>query len=303
MHLRLGIDGGGSKTECLLVDETGAVVARHTGPGCNPNLVGPERARAVLAEAIGALRAAAGAAPTAPFTVSLLCMAGSSAFWRETTAAFPELGAVTLRADALPVLELATSGGPGLAIHAGTGSFIVARGLDGVVHYAGGLGWRFGDAGSGYDIGRRGIGRALAELQGWAERSALADALTALTGLPEYAANSRFLYSAPDPAPMITGFAPRVVDLAADGCAPAQRVIAEALGELAGYVNAVLARLFPEATAAAPLPCGISGALLNREPCFYGLRALASVHAWPVRLESITDPPIEGVRRLLVRLA
>ena len=29
------------------------------------------------------------------------------------------------------------------------------------MHYAGGLGWRFNDPGSGYDLGRRAIARAL----------------------------------------------------------------------------------------------------------------------------------------------
>lgn len=43
---------------------------------------------------------------------------------------------------------------PELVLHAGSGSFVAARGLDGAVHYAGGLGWKFGDAGSGFEIGR-----------------------------------------------------------------------------------------------------------------------------------------------------
>ena len=50
------------------------------------------------------------------------------------------------------------------------------------------------------------------------------------------------------------------------------------------------------------IPCGVSGTLLNCPPCLYTLRALAATQAWPVQLQPITDPPIEGVRRLLRKM-
>jgi N-acetylglucosamine kinase-like BadF-type ATPase len=302
MSLRIGVDGGGTKTECILLDGTGAVVARHTAPGCNPSLVGPDRARQILTEALEALLAKAPTGSSPPeITATLLCMAGSSSFWKETALTLTGVGTVTTAPDSLPVLELATGGAPGLVLHAGTGSFVTARAPDGSIHYAGGLGWRFGDAGGGYDLGRRGIARALLELQGWAERTALADALCQSTGAADYAANSRILYSAVDPGQRIAAFASSVVDLAGEGCPPAQQAIAQSLSELAALVNAVLPRLFPLATAGAPVPCGLSGPLLNRPPCLYTLHALAATHAWPVRLQAVAAPPIEGVRRMLQR--
>ena len=57
MNFKIGVDGGGTKTECILVDQRGEIVARHFAPGCNPSQVGPERARAVLIEALDALLA------------------------------------------------------------------------------------------------------------------------------------------------------------------------------------------------------------------------------------------------------
>jgi N-acetylglucosamine kinase-like BadF-type ATPase len=229
-------------------------------------------------------------------------MAGSRSFWRETAATLRGFGHIETAPDSLPVLELATNGAPGLVVHAGTGSFVAARAPDGTTHYAGGLGWRFGDFGSGYDLGRRAVARALAELQGWADRTALADALTAHTGLSDYPANSRIFYLDPDPNARIAAFAPRVVDLAEHGCDAARQVIAASLADLAGLVNTVLQRLFPGATADSALPCGVSGPLLNRPPCLQALRALTATHVWPVRLESITAPPIDGVRQLLMKL-
>jgi N-acetylglucosamine kinase-like BadF-type ATPase len=320
MNFRIGVDGGGTKTECILLAEHGAVAARRTAPGCNPSLEGPERARTVLIEALQALVASApqisnmggtpvegtGTRPAAGFpTVDrlLLCMAGSESFWRETAAALVGYGRVETTPDSMPVLELATGGGPGLVVHAGTGSFVTARAPDGSVHYAGGLGWRFGDPASGYDLGRRAIARALLELQGSAPRTALADQLSDHTGLADYAANSRWFYGGADANARIAAFAPRVVELAGQDCAPAQRVIAESFTDLSALVNAVCSRLFPDATQEAPVPCGVSGALLNRPPCWSALRALATAHAWPVQLRPVSDPPIEGIRRLLQKMA
>ena len=46
---KIGVDGGGTKTECILVDAAGAIVARHLAAGCNPNVAGPEAARQIVA--------------------------------------------------------------------------------------------------------------------------------------------------------------------------------------------------------------------------------------------------------------
>jgi len=307
---KIGVDGGATKTACILVDTNGTVVARQAAPGCNPSLVGPDQARAILGVALRALTAGR----PLPVSALLLCMAGSQSFWRETAAGLDGFGRVETAPDSLPVLELATAGAPGLVLHAGTGSFVAARAPDGSLHYAGGLGWRFDDAGSGYDLGRRAIARALLELQGWAgadgdrprdpgTRSALAGALCAYAGLGDYAVISRLFYAdAADASARIAGFAPHVVDLAEHHDADAGQIIAESLAGFAAIVHRVLARIFP-GEARSLIPCGVSGTLLNRPPCWHALQALAATHAWPVRLQPVTDPPIEGVRRLLLKMA
>jgi N-acetylglucosamine kinase-like BadF-type ATPase len=300
MSFRIGVDGGASKTECILVDARGTVAARHTGPGCNPSLVGQERARRILQDALQML-----VAGRASLVVDrlLLCMAGSRSFWNDTAAALRGFGRVEATPDSLPVLELATGGAPGLVLHAGTGSFVAARAPDGAIHYAGGLGWRFGDGGSGYDLGRRAIAHALLELQGWTPRTVLADELIKHTGLADYTANSRFFHTAAEANAQIAAFAPRIVDLAEHGNGPAQQIIAESLADLGRLVSGVLQRFFALTAVDSPVPCGISGALLNRHPCLNAVRALAATHAWPVHLEPVTAPPIEGVRRLLMKMA
>jgi glucosamine kinase len=82
--MKIGLDGGGTKTECILIDARGKILARHTAPGCNPNVTGPVRAREILHAALRGL--AIGHSP--PTIVrTLLCMAGNRTFWKEASAA------------------------------------------------------------------------------------------------------------------------------------------------------------------------------------------------------------------------
>lgn len=304
MNFKIGVDGGGTKTELILVDPAGTGVATHIAPGCNPSQVGPDQARAILNEALAALLAqAAIRRPPSTITATHLYMAGAPAFWREVGAALNGFGTIVTGPDSAPVLELATGGAPGLVLHAGTGSFVSARAPGGSIHYAGGLGWKFGDPGSGYDLGRRGLAVALLELQARSAAAALsplAEALCAHTGLEDYPANSRYFYSDATAHAKIAAFAPRVVELATANCAPAQQVIADSLTELARQADDVIHRLFPRQ--ATPLPCGVSGRILNSPPAATALRSLASQLNWPVELRFLDTAPIEGVRRLLVRV-
>jgi glucosamine kinase len=303
---KIGVDGGGTKTECILVDARGEIAARHLAPGCNPSQSGPEPARAILHEALLALLAQAKFEDAkSNITATLLCLAGNRVFWKETAAALTDFGTITTLDDSIPVLELATDGAPGLVLHAGTGSFVAARSPDGAVHYTGGLGWKFGDPGSGFDLGRRALGLALLELQGapsgaGAKHSPLAEALCAHTGLTDYQANSRFFYYDNEANAKIAAFAPCVLELAAQDCGPAQQVVADSITDLARLADQVIHRFFPPPVA--NLPCGVSGRILNSVPATFALRSLASKLHWPVELRFMDMPPIEGVRRLLGKM-
>jgi glucosamine kinase len=320
---KIGVDGGGTKTEFILVDAAGTITARHLAPGCNPSQTGPDKARETLLAGLDALlaqskienlrQAAAGTntgsaaadnGAKSKIAETHLYMAGSPPFWREVADSLQGFGCVQTGPDSLPVLELATGGAPGLVLHAGTGSFVTGRAPDGSVHYAGGLGWKLGDAGSGFDLGRRAIAHALLELQGQSMPGAtplspLAAALRSHTGLADYAANSRFFYNDPSANALISGFAPRVLELAEHDCGPAQQVVADSVTDLARLADQVIHRLFPSSVA--PVPCGVSGRILNSVPASFALRSLAAKLRWPMTLNFITEPPAEGVRRLLAK--
>ena len=230
MSYLIGVDGGGTKTECILIDAAGRMVAGHVGVGCNPSIVGLESAASIVTAALHSLRAQAAthfaqahgraADPATLVTRTLLCMAGHRDFWRELAAGLTGFGRVATSDDSLPVLELATAGRPGLVLHAGTGSFVAARAPGGAIHFAGGLGWRFGDPGSGYDLGWRAISRGLLELQGWAPPTRLGAAVRAHSQLGEHAdagAVTRHYYQQAEPNRHIAALAPIVLQLAGAG--------------------------------------------------------------------------------------
>lgn len=289
---KIGVDGGGTKTELVLVDAAGVVVDQRLAPGCNPNIVGVAQARHVLIDALGHLHRPG-------VTHTQLYMAGTPQFWREFATTLTGFGAVTAHDDSLPVLELATHGQPGLVLHGGTGSFVAARDPDGDVHYAGGLGWRFGDPGSGYDLGRRAVARALLELQGWAPATRLGPlVLTQAAGTTttsDAATLTRHFYQHAEPNREIAALAPGVLHLATEGDPTAVALVRDSARPLLELAVQVAARLFPNQ----PLdnvPAGLSGPILTHPAVKDALLPRS-----PLPLMPLTEPPIVGVRRLLAR--
>lgn len=296
---KIGVDGGGTKTECILIDEAGTVLARHLAPGCNPSVVGPDQARLIVTDALCALTASlpAGHAPRTIATTHIYA-AGNRAFWRETGATLTDFGRVFTADDSYPVLELATNGRGGLVLHGGTGSFVAARGPDGAVHYAGGIGWRFGDAGSGYDLGRRAVARSLLELQGWSPPSRLGPTVrdhTQLGATADAAAVTRFFYTHPDPNRHIAALAPALLRLASEGDPTANQLVLESTAGLLALATRVATKLFPD-TPLDTLPAGLSGPILTHPAVVQSLAPRS-----PLSLAPVEGTPIEGVRRLLMR--
>jgi N-acetylglucosamine kinase-like BadF-type ATPase len=167
MRFVLGFDGGGTKTDCVLMDESGAVLARSQAGPSNPLRIG-------FGAAIGAIREAARQAfrQTAlpeSATATALCAGLAGAGPPESAekirallaAEFPE-SKIRVCTD-LDLALAATGGGAVIVLLAGTGSFAVGRNAAGETARAGGYGSQIGDEGSAYDIGRRAVLTAMHE--------------------------------------------------------------------------------------------------------------------------------------------
>ncbi len=147
-------------------------------------------------------------------------------------------------------------GGPGIVVTAGSGSHAFGRDTRGAVHRVGGLGWKFGDEGSGYALGRGAVAAVGRALDGRGPRTALAERLSAsvAAGAPE-----RLLPWARASAPRdIAALARAVVEIAAAGDSVATGLVNDAAAALAAHVAALLSRL----EAAPPIPVALNGGLL-----------------------------------------
>ncbi|AWB85586.1 N-acetylglucosamine kinase [Mycetocola zhujimingii] len=185
----LAIDAGGTSTRAVLLDETGHCHGYGFAGGGNPVSSGPDRAAASITAAAEVASDAAGRPPGDVGHV-LIAMAGMSVSgpidWVTTPLAargFPATAHVA--SDLLAIYFSGTWEPDGYAMVAGTGSAgIRVRG--GVTEAtADGLGWLLGDAGSGYWIGHRVVGAAVASLDGRAEPTALVPLVLEAAGIED----------------------------------------------------------------------------------------------------------------------
>jgi len=167
MRFVLGFDGGGTKTDCVLMDEAGAVLARSMAGPSNPLRVGFGAALASIREA--ARQAIAQAKLPADSKADAVCAGLAGAGPPESAEKIRALLVAEFAGSKVQVctdldLALAATGdGPAIVLLAGTGSFAVGRNSAGETARAGGYGSQIGDEGSAYDVGRRAVLTAMHE--------------------------------------------------------------------------------------------------------------------------------------------
>ena len=161
MALYLGVDGGGSKTGFVLVDEDGRTVAEAQGPSCYYFAAGIELVERVLADGIGAVTSAAGV-ETEQIDHAFFGLPG----YGEVSADLEHLRAIPYKLlghdryacdnDMIGGWAGALGGRDGINVIAGTGSMVYGE-RDGAGHRVGGWSELFGDEGSAYWIAARGL--------------------------------------------------------------------------------------------------------------------------------------------------
>jgi glucosamine kinase len=132
----------------------------------------------------------------------------------------------------------ALSGAPGVALAAGTGTLCLAIGAAGERRNVDGLGYLFGDEGSGFWIGRAGMRAAVRAGEGRGPRTSLQAALRDVVGpLP---ASVKHLYGSPSLVADVAAFAATVGAAAADGDPVAAQICQDAAAGLVGDVSAAV---------------------------------------------------------------
>lgn len=167
MSLFIGIDGGGTKTKCVLVNHNLKILAKTEGGSSNPLTVGTQKSSELIAKLIksvinrgkvnrvdGIVIGAAGAgrkknADELKKSVSVLLN-------RENISSL----FIKVVSDAEITVEGAFAGGNGAILIAGTGSIIWGKDKNGKIVRAGGFGRILGDEGGGYSIGKKAFNAA-----------------------------------------------------------------------------------------------------------------------------------------------
>jgi N-acetylglucosamine kinase len=164
MRYVLGFDGGASKTECVLMDETSHVVSQSRGGPSNPNRVGFGGAMASVSEA-GHL--AVSNAGVSADDIKALCAGLAGTAHPESALKMKRLLEEKFPCRAVRVctdLDLTLEGAgtkAAIVLIAGTGSAAIGRDAKGKTERVGGHGYLLGDEGSAYHVGQRSVREAL----------------------------------------------------------------------------------------------------------------------------------------------
>ena len=248
--LFIGVDGGGTHTRALVVDEQGAEVAKAEGPGSAIRPGEASRSATIIRET--AQRALEGLTDR-PIRALCVGVAGAGRDEeRDTLQASLETdrvaGSIVVLTDAEIAIEDAFGAGPGILLTAGTGSIAYGKGPTGVMARCGGWGPVIGDEGGGAWLGRRALGIAAASADGREPESALADAIVGALSLDSL---EKLIPWAASATPADLGkLAPVVLEVAATGDLRANSLVTLGVEELALHVRTLARRLFSDERAA-----------------------------------------------------
>ena len=301
MRFVLGIDGGGTKTECVLMDEAHKVHAVGRSGPSNPMRVGFGGALAALCEAG---RTALQFAELSLGEISAICAGLAGAALPESERKMRQLLAEEFPEKYLRVctdldLTLEASGeGPVVVLIAGTGSAAVGRDANGHIARVGGHGPLLGDEGSAYDIGRRAAIAAFRESDLGKTDSPLAKRILREIGVSNWGEFHLRVYSAPDE--VFPWIFPVLAGAADEGDTSARSHLQHAAAELAHLVSDLVERLQLKSQAFLLVK---SGGMLGRSVYFdqlidERLRQVAP-HA---KFGEPAIPPAEAAARLALRL-
>ena len=156
MSVFVGVDGGGTRTRAVVVDGSGAELARAEADGAVVTAHAPVDAADAVAHAVTDAVRKAGASLPVDGLWAGLAGAGPPPARAAVTRELEERELavhLVVGTDVEAAFHDAFADGPGILLIAGTGSVVWARDAHGAEHRVGGWGHLLGDEGSGYAIG------------------------------------------------------------------------------------------------------------------------------------------------------
>jgi N-acetylglucosamine kinase-like BadF-type ATPase len=240
----LGIDAGGTKTVCLLADDSGHVLQSARGPGANLAALGELEVEKVLHGLMEEAMAGQSGVP------SVICLgiagvdrAEDAAIIRSIMRRIGHKAPVLVVNDALIALEAGAGDGAGIVLIAGTGSICYGRNERGLAARAGGWGYILADEGSGWWMGQRAVQAVMRQADGRGPATALTPRVLQHFGVNEAAMLVHEVYYQDPRRRQIASLGPVVQAAVDEGDAVAREIIADGAGELALAARSVAEKL------------------------------------------------------------
>ena len=281
-QLFLGVDGGGTKTNVALMNESGEVVSEASGGPSNPLRVGVETAVANITKALNAACDAAGFS-RGDIVAATLGLAGVRRNdirerVRESFIARSGIRKTHVTTDAEIALYGTTFGKAGIVVIAGTGSVCLGINDKGERAVAGGWGPLAGDEGGGRGIAEQALHRVAKASDGRGEPTKLTESAEEYFRASTTDNLLGAIYAPQIDNSRIAGFAKNVVETAQEGDKIALELIENAGSELGSAATAVIKNL---GLRRARFPVGCVGSVFKAgeiltKPMLSAIHAVAS---------------------------
>ncbi|MCO5224775.1 MAG: hypothetical protein M9953_05510 [Thermomicrobiales bacterium] len=291
----VGVDGGGTKTAIVIVDDQGNEVTRGKASTSNSAVVGHAKAAETLSNLIKETSASANIElPLA----GLWCGLSGSDRPEDHAKLRPAIESLAHEIRLTNDAELAFGALPnevGVAMVSGTGSIAFGRNEAGVRHRASGWGHIFGDHGSGYDVARKALWHYSAFIDGYGPATSLVDRLTEYWELEEPYALINRVYASKTTKGDIARLSRLVVAEAEAGDDVANAILDQVAADLVIYADTVACKLAlgPE------LDLALVGGMLTQVEPFRDRVLTSLAEKWQLgSVELVTDPALTGARAI-----
>lgn len=302
--LVLAADGGGSKTDVLLIGLDGEVVAHERGRGGNPQVVGWAPVRAELDRLRSAVLAAAGDRPVLLQHVYLagLDLPEELEEARRQLAGWTGLAPLTAENDLFALLRAGTEAQDAVAVVCGTGINAIGVRADGASARFPALGEISGDWGGGAGIGAAALWHAIRAEDGRGPETSLRTAVAATFGASTVREVVEALHLERLPREAVNDLSPVLLAAAEAGDAVAASVVDRQAAEVVVMADVLLRRLHLEAS---PVPVLLGGGVLAaRAPRLVGGVVAGLAERAPLAQPTwVTEPPVVGAALLALEAA
>ncbi|WP_242868698.1 N-acetylglucosamine kinase [Microbacterium oxydans] len=302
--LVLAVDGGGSKTDVVLLDVTGDVLAWERGPGSSPQIDGLEQSVHVIDDLVR--RALGSHAPGELASVGLylsgLDLAEEIATFHEALSPLAWAEAAVVENDLHALLRAGTDVEDAIAVICGTGMNAIGVRSDGSTVRFPALGPLSGDWGGGAELGDSVVWHAARAEDGRGPQTALVPLLLRASGAPTVASFVEDVHLGRRADQGFAALAPLLFEAATAGDDVARAVVRRQAEEVVAFVRACVARLDLR-DVEVPVVFG-GGVARGRDPFLLEtIRAGLAEHAPAARLEIVDAPPVLGAALLVLAAA